>query len=425
MRARRRRRRRWRARPAPRPRSGSARPAATWCSSTRRRSRGTRSAATASPPDALRQLEDLGLDPAAVAVVAAGRRRRASGRRRGTRSPSRSRAAAGSTRAVARRAELDAALLDVARAAGADGARRPRVHASRRAGRPGRADGRGHRRRCSARYAIGADGMWSPLRKHLGVATPGLPRRVARLPPVLRRRRAAGRHRRCSSGSSPTSSPATPGRSRCPTAAPTSGFGIQRDGGKVARVQDMKAALARPAGPAPHRRGARARRPDPESPHRAWPIPARVDDIVLATGADAVRRRRRRRHRPDDRRGHRPGARSPARWPRRRSSPAGSTPAACAPRTSSGSPTPSWPTTGCRAPRARAAPPQGRPSGRADRRTTPWTRRNFARWLFEDYPRAVVATPRRWHRGLFSRRARTADAAFTAGQQPRNERFLG
>ena len=31
-----------------------------------------------------------------------------------------------------------------------------------------------------------------------------------------------------------------------------------------------------------------------------------------------------------------------------------------------------------------------------------WTRRNFARWLFEDYPRAVLATPRRWHRGRFS-----------------------
>jgi flavin-dependent dehydrogenase len=25
-----------------------------------------------------------------------------------------------------------------------------------------------------------------------------------------------------------------------------------------------------------------------------------------------------------------------------------------------------------------------------------WTRRNFARWLFEDYPRAYLATPRRW-----------------------------
>ena len=30
---------------------------------------------------------------------------------------------------------------------------------------------------------------------------------------------------------------------------------------------------------------------------------------------------------------------------------------------------------------------------------TPWTRRNFARWLFEDYPRALILTPDRWQRG--------------------------
>jgi flavin-dependent dehydrogenase len=29
-----------------------------------------------------------------------------------------------------------------------------------------------------------------------------------------------------------------------------------------------------------------------------------------------------------------------------------------------------------------------------------WTRRNFARWLFEDYPRALVLTPSRWRRGI-------------------------
>lgn len=33
---------------------------------------------------------------------------------------------------------------------------------------------------------------------------------------------------------------------------------------------------------------------------------------------------------------------------------------------------------------------------------TAWTRRNFARWMFEDYPRALIATPRRWHRGMFT-----------------------
>ncbi len=36
-----------------------------------------------------------------------------------------------------------------------------------------------------------------------------------------------------------------------------------------------------------------------------------------------------------------------------------------------------------------------------------WTRRSFARWLFEGYPRAVVFTPDRWHRRRF-----TAPGAF-------------
>ncbi len=33
---------------------------------------------------------------------------------------------------------------------------------------------------------------------------------------------------------------------------------------------------------------------------------------------------------------------------------------------------------------------------------TPWTRRNFARWMFEDYPRAILLTPDRWHRSMLS-----------------------
>jgi hypothetical protein len=33
---------------------------------------------------------------------------------------------------------------------------------------------------------------------------------------------------------------------------------------------------------------------------------------------------------------------------------------------------------------------------------TPWTRRNFARWMFEDYPRALILTPDRWRRGALS-----------------------
>ncbi|MDP1794703.1 MAG: NAD(P)/FAD-dependent oxidoreductase [Acidimicrobiales bacterium] len=35
--------------------------------------------------------------------------------------------------------------------------------------------------------------------------------------------------------------------------------------------------------------------------------------------------------------------------------------------------------------------------------STGWTRRNFARWLFEDEPRAILATPKRWHRHFLNR----------------------
>jgi geranylgeranyl reductase family protein len=47
---------------------------------------------------------------------------------------------------------------------------------------------------------------------------------------------------------------------------------------------------------------------------------------------------------------------------------------------------------------------------------TPWTRRNFARWMFEDYPRAALVTPARWRRGTF-----TPPGAYASGvgQYPR------
>ena len=37
--------------------------------------------------------------------------------------------------------------------------------------------------------------------------------------------------------------------------------------------------------------------------------------------------------------------------------------------------------------------------------TNDFTRRNFVRWMFEDEPRAVVLTPRRWHRRFLRRPA--------------------
>jgi geranylgeranyl reductase family protein len=44
---------------------------------------------------------------------------------------------------------------------------------------------------------------------------------------------------------------------------------------------------------------------------------------------------------------------------------------------------------------------------------SPWTRRHFARWMFEDYPRAVLFTPDRWRHKRFTPTGAYADA--TAG----------
>jgi hypothetical protein len=46
---------------------------------------------------------------------------------------------------------------------------------------------------------------------------------------------------------------------------------------------------------------------------------------------------------------------------------------------------------------------------------TPWTRRNFARWMFEDYPRALAITPDRWRRGVFTPPGAYSGGALSAG----------
>jgi menaquinone-9 beta-reductase len=40
---------------------------------------------------------------------------------------------------------------------------------------------------------------------------------------------------------------------------------------------------------------------------------------------------------------------------------------------------------------------------------TPWTRRNFVRWMFEDSPRGLLFTPDRWRRGALSAPGAFAD----------------
>jgi geranylgeranyl reductase family protein len=357
---------------------------------------------------ALRLLEDLGLDPAVVAswqpvedVVVCS----PSGREATFPLPRDQ----GLYAAVARRADLDAALLDVARAAGV---RVLEGHAC--TGADDRADrivltveGVGT---VQARYAVAADGMWSPMRKHLGIATPGYlgewhafrqyltgvgPRAATQLfvwfePDLL--------------PGYAWSFPLPDGRANV-------GFGIQRStvtsdgkaraGGKVDRVQDMKELWPQLLD-RPHIREVLGPDATPESPHRAWPIPARIDDVVLSAGRTLF---------------------------------VGDAAAASDPLTGEGIGQALL--TGRLAARAieEGATDPARTREVYDRTvlaaleadhkmsllliralrhrkgarfavrlagSTAWTRRSFARWLFEDYPRALVVTPRRWHRRMWS-----------------------
>ena len=351
---------------------------------------------------ALRILEDLGLDPATVpswkavedVVVSS-----PSGRTVTFPLPK----GAGTYAAVARREELDAALLDVVRA---NGVRVLEGHAV--TGATERADrvvldveGIGT---VQARYVVAADGMWSPMRKHLGVGTDGYLGEWHAFRQYL-----TGVGPRAASDLfvwfEPDLLPGYMWSFPLPDGGANVGFGIQRSDlgreGKVGKVQDMKALwpelLARP-----HIREVLGPDAVAESPHRAWPIPARVDDIVLTTErtlfvGDAAAA-------TDPMTGEGIGQ-------------ALRTGILAAEAIEAGATDPAKVTATYRrsALAALAADHKmslllvralrHRKGARAAVRiagATAWTRRNFGRWLFEDYPRALAVTPRRWHRKMFS-----------------------
>ncbi len=232
---------------------------------------------------ALRLFEDLGLDPAAVPswqpvddVVV----RSPSGRETTFPLPQ----GRGTFAAVSRRFDLDAAALDLARTAGADvwegcaltgveqRADRVVVSTERQAA-------------VHARYAVGADGMWSPLRKALGVAVPGYRGEWHAFRQYFR-----GVGQRASRELfvwfEPDLLPGYAWSFPLPDGRANVGFGIQR-GGRYS-VRDMAGVwpdlLSRP-----HVRAVLGADAEPESPHRAWPIPARVDGMELsAAGGRAL-----------------------------------------------------------------------------------------------------------------------------------------
>jgi geranylgeranyl reductase family protein len=301
--------------------------------------------------------------------------------------------------AVARRLDLDSALLDVARSAGVKVLDGHGLLDARNA--DDRivldVDGIGS---LQARYAVGADGMWSPLRKALGATTPG----------YLGEWHA---FRQYFAGVSPAAArdlfvwfepdllPGYAWSFPLPDGRANVGFGIQR-GGKVARVQDMKqlwpAILDRP-----HVRevlGASAR---PESPHKAWPIPARVDSTRLTSGralfvGDAA-------YATDPMTGEGIGQALLTGIVAAHSVDAAGAHDDSTARTRYENAVAQHLHADHRMSMFLIRALRHRKGARAAVRiagTSDWTRRNFARWLFEDYPRGVILTPSRWHRGMFT-----------------------
>jgi geranylgeranyl reductase family protein len=347
---------------------------------------------------ALRLLEELGLDPMTIAswqpvsdVVV----RSPSGRHvvfplpRGQ----------GLYAAVARRADLDSALIDVARSAGVkvlDG--HALVSARSESDRIAlEVDGIGT---VQARYAVGADGMWSPLRKAVGAADAGYLGEWHAFRGYFADVSAEAA-RDLFVWFEPDLLPGYAWSFPLPDGRANVGFGIQR-GGKVARVQDMKQLWPQLLD-RPHVRNVLGPAAKAEGPHKAWPIPARVDSARLTAGRAVF---------------------------------VGD--AACATDPMTGEGIGQALLTGILA--ARALSLSGayddararklyessvahhlnadhrmsvllihalrhRKGARAAVRVagaSAWTRRNFARWLFEDYPRGIIATPSRWHAGMFT-----------------------
>ena len=172
-----------------------ARPGATSCSSTRPTFPRDKCCGDGLTTGALRLLEELGLDPATVRVVAAGRRRRRALAVRPRRSRFPLPRGQGTFAAVARRADLDAALArpgprpPAPRSSTATRCRRRRRRTTARVTVDGRR--RRHGRTPATSSAPTACG-----RRCASCSAPAdarLPRRVARVPPVLRRRRPGGR----------------------------------------------------------------------------------------------------------------------------------------------------------------------------------------------------------------------------------------
>lgn len=347
---------------------------------------------------ALRELDDLGLDPAAVpnwCTVEAAWLRSPSGREVRVPLPT----GQGIYAATTPRVELDAALVDLASAAGVEVVQGHAVTALHLDPDSVVVDVEG-REPISASFVVAADGMWSPTRKMLGLAEPG----------YLGEWHAFRQYARNVTGPAaerlyvwfePDLLPGYAWSFPLPGGRVNIGFGVLRRAGHSGKEmkQLWEGLIERP-----HIAAALGADVELEGRHTAWPIPAAVDTAVLSHGrvlfvGDAAR----------------------------------------ATDTMTGEGIGQALLTGRLAAEAIAAAAPGRVDEverqyrtavrhhlLADHRMSvvlnralahrrgargairlvgmsAWTRRNFARWMFEDEPRAIVLTPSRWHRGFLRR----------------------
>jgi geranylgeranyl reductase family protein len=341
---------------------------------------------------ALRELESLGLDPAVVNGwfdVDAAWLRSPSGREVCVPLP-----ATGRYAAVAPRLDLDNQLVELARRSGVvvmDGHGFAGAVVSGPESVDVEVEGIG-RLRC--RHVVAADGMWSPVRKALGATIEGY-------------RGEWHAFRQYAGG---VTGPAAerlivwfdadllPGYAwsfPLPGNRANIGFGVLRDGAR--KVGDMgelwRDILARPHVVEALGEGFRL-----EDRHTAWPIPARVDDVTLTSGrvlfvGDAAAA-------TDVMTGEGIGQALLTGRLAAEAINAGTDAAEVAAayeravqrhlfadhRMSK------------RLGRVLAHPRGARGAIRVVAASGSWGRRNFARWMFEDEPRAIVTTPRRWHR---------------------------
>jgi geranylgeranyl reductase family protein len=299
---------------------------------------------------------------------------------------------------VARRVDLDAALLDLARSAGV------KVH-----------DGHGVTAahvdgdlvalsvagigNVTAPYVVAADGMWSPMRKAFGCSDEA----------GYLGEWHAFRQYFASVGPAATGAlwvwfeedllPGYAWSFALPGGVANVGFGIHRRTGTP--THEMKALWADLL-TRPHISAVLGPCSRPEAPHKAWPIPARIGGTQLVAGngrvlfvGDAARA-------PDSMTGEGIGQ-------------ALETGELAALAIASGSGSRDAPALVARSYQRSVktglaiddsvALALSRVLGHSRgargavrlAAATDWTRRNFARWMFEDYPRAILATPRRWH----------------------------